>query len=185
MSNIVFNSGRYTNHTSKRVINEVNRVKNKRLKIYHLLLEFLTSGDKLIDASLIKYNVNLNDNDKRHLNALLSYISDQKDGLLFLRAFNRQYKISLEDATNAINLVVSVDQPYLRDLIITDGIHKEDAEIIIDAYYWSCGKDDPRYVTIERRSIENNRDLILHILHGSCTDFPRTELKLLNISELT
>jgi hypothetical protein len=91
----------------------------------------------------------------------------------------------IEDAINLVVIFTSVDNPYIRDLIRGDGIHIEDAEIIVDAYYWSWGKTNPKYITIERRSIEENRESILQILHRYCTDFPETGLELLNISELT
>jgi hypothetical protein len=185
MSDLVFNSGRYTNHTSTRVIDEVNRVKNKRLKIYPLILDFIQSGGQLNDASLIQYNIHLNENDKQHLKSLFSYLASQQNSLFFLRVFQRQYKNMLEDAINLVIIFTSVDQPYIRDLITGYGIHTEDAEIIVDAYYWSPSKTDPKYITIERRAIEANRDRVLHILRKQCTDFPETQLMLLNITELT
>jgi len=185
MSDLVFNSGRYFKHTSTRVINEVNHVKDKRLKIYPLILDFIESGGQLSDASLIQYNFHLNENDKKHINSLFSHLESQQNFLSFLRAFQRQYKRSLEKAISLVSLFASIERPYLRDLITGNGIHKEDAEIIVDAYYWSPGKNDPKYITIERRAIEDNRDVILHILQKQCTDFPETELKLLHISELT
>jgi len=181
---LVINSGRFSTHTSTRVLDEITRVKNKRLKIYPTIVKFIESGGQLTESSLINYDIHLNENDKSHLESLLQYLALQPNILAFLRAFLRQYSISLEKAIGLVTIFPSVEKPYLRDLITGNGIHKEDAEIIVDAYYWSQNKLDPQYVTIERRAIEENRDTVLHILRGSCTDFPGTSLQLLNIRDL-
>lgn len=191
MSGIVFESGRYSNHSSNRVIYEVNHVKNKRMKVYPLLLEYFENRGTLetlptmLDSLLLKYDIHPNENDNRHLHSLLQYLALQPNILVFLRVYLRNYKILIEKAIGLVTLSSSVEQPYLRDLITGNGIHREDAEIIVDAYYWSNGKHSPKYVTIERQSIECNRETILHILKSSCTDFPATQLELLNIRELT
>jgi hypothetical protein len=181
MSNHVFTNPSYTKYTSSRVFSELERVKKKRLVLYSLYLEY--KGD-LTKEILDKLDIHLNDNDRSHLQSLFEYLSRYKDTLAVLRAFLRQYRNSLDDAIQLVNLFTSIDRPYLRDLIVGNGIHKEDAEIIIDAYYWSNEKFNPKYITIERNSIQNNRDIVMHILTHQCNEFPPTGLELLNIAEL-
>jgi hypothetical protein len=181
MSNYVFGKVSYVKHTSSRVFSEVERVKNKRLCLYSLYLE---SKGNITDNLLAKYGIHLNANDKGHLKTLFEYLSRFKDSLAVMRAFQRQYRNSLDDAFNRVTRFNSVDKPYIRDLITGNGIHKEDAEIIVDAYYWSHKKFQPTYITIERKSVQTNRDLVLHILTHQCDELPPTGLQLLNISEL-
>lgn len=155
------------------------------MKIYPAILDFFENGGEITETFLIKYDLHLNENDKQHLKSLFQYLALQPNILVCLRAHLRHYKDALEKAISLVALFKSVDRPYLRDLIIGDGIHNEDAEIIVDAYYWSNGKTDPKFITIEREAIENNRDRILHVLKRQCIEFPETNLELLNIRELS
>jgi len=184
MSECVLDSGRFSNHTSTKVVHEVHKVKNKRLKMYITILNFINNGGSITDTSLIEFEIYLNDNDLNHLKSLYEYLILHKDILPFLRAYQRQYKESVDTAINLVLLFPSVDKPYLRDSISGFGIHKEDAEIIVDAYYWSSGKIDPKYITLERRALVNNKDRVLHILRNQCTEFPQTTLNLIHISEI-
>ena len=185
MSECVLDSGRFSNHTSTKVVNEVHKVKTKRLKMYITILNFINTGGSITNASLIEFEIYLNDNDLNHLKSLYEYLILQKDILPFLRAYQRQYKESVETAINLILLFPSVEKTiFARFNFWFRGYIKEDAEIIVDAYYWSSGKIDPNYITLERRALVNNKDRVLHILRNQCTDFPQTTLNLIHISEI-
>jgi len=182
---VIDDNSTYQKHSSSNVINEITLTKNKRVRLYDILLDFINKGGKIENFIIEKYDLYLNPNDKIHLMKLLEYLFLQPNIESTMRLYNRLYRNSLQDAIDSLIAVFnSINNPYLRDTIANTEIHREDAEIIIDAYYWSDGKSTPKYVTLERKAIVNNRDLVLHILHNQCSEIPVTSLELLHISEI-
>jgi len=172
-------------YTSSNVKQEVDLKRAKRSKIYDLLLEWSIKGEMIESIPFDKYNIYLNDNDKRHLKSLFEYLSKEKEIFSTLRLFKAMYERFLIEAFNSlVEVCKSVNEPYLVHLL-SDDIHREDAKIIVDAYYWSNGKNNPKFITIEREMIFCKRDIILRTLHDYCSAFPKTDLKLMNIHEIT
>lgn|GEM_PF-7077653 len=183
-SKLLFQSDIYQRYTSSNVIQEIKLKKKKRLKIYEIAIEYLNKGKKIEDISFEKHGIHLSNNDEQHLKMIFDNLSSESDFLSSLRLFTNMYKKLLEDSLKKIvEVFQSVHKPYLIALL-SDDIHSDDAKIIVDAYYWSNGRNDPKYVTIERVSIFNNRDKILTTLHDYCEDFPITSLQLKNILEI-
>jgi len=180
---IVLNSPKYEKYTSQNVIDEVNQKKKKRLKLYDIILDHLIDKNDITSFDPAQYEIFLNDNDRNHLFELIDYLAKQPNILESIRIFHRAYGSLLHDAISKLREIYpSTHQPYLVALL-ADEFHKEDAKIVIDAYYWSNGRDTPIYVTLERRSLFEGRKSVMKTLHDYC-ELPPTALQLLNLHEL-
>ena len=111
MSHRVIEIPDYQKYSSSNVIIEINHTKNKRLKLYKIVLDFLCNGGRIEDFNLDTYNLSLNNNDKAHLKRLIEWLSLQPDIESTMRQYFRGYNNSLRDAIDSlISIFTSVSR---------------------------------------------------------------------------
>ena len=181
----MFENDFYSKHTSKTVIKEVKLKEKKRTKLYELLISHLNSDGDLSSFEPTEEDIYLNANDKGHLFQLVRFLGRESDSLGLLRLFNRVYRKRLSEAQSKLCEICSyANDAYLEDLIrCHSNVHLEDAKIIVDSYYWCEGRNNPKYITLERKSLIDNRNNVISILN-KYRPIKDNGFELLNIFEI-
>jgi len=166
---------------SKNVEDEIERVKNKRLKLYENVCKYLAGG---LDINQIKKMID-DDKLRGHLESLLKSLKatpmvtehDRIRLVTNLRNIGRAFDLRIKKALSKMKEIIDVDSihPYTHERIswgqlLGDCINNtNDGIILVDCIILSHYRGNLIFVTLDEKDIINNKYIIFKFAEEYCS----------------
>jgi len=156
----IFNED-YRRYTGKRVVEELEKIKRRRVPMYRDIISIYKSKDPL---RKLMQQYRINPNDLKHLSQLITHLRrmDKTKALTYLRQVSRLIERGVQYALSRV--IKPLIQPS-GDLTCEAAIEKcignfNDARILVDALCWAEKTKPATFCTLDYSDIIARRELI-------------------------
>jgi hypothetical protein len=184
---ISFFGSKFTRFTGIRVKNEIERRLHKRKELYKKVAKFLANGCKLSEFDTRIIN---NANDRKHFENLLLILAKEapEEVLSYIRDKDNVTRKGISDALKRIQhpLVGKSFDPLCEDIIQVLIDNRIDAQIFVDAFYWSEKTGESIFATLDVTDfIKNRSDIHKAMCKYKLIDcVEKLPLKILHVAEI-
>ena len=181
---------------SRSVERELNRVKNKRLRLYKEVCKYLERG---LDVDQIRMEID-DDKLRDHLIQILNSLKaipimtqhDKNRLISNFRYISRIFNLRIKNALKKIKEIIDVDEihPYRHERISWGQLlgeiidNTDDGQILVDCMIISHYRGNLIFITLDEKDIINNKDKIFKFAEEHCSTSINPNFDIKHLAEL-